>query len=289
MVTQVMWVRDGASTSRLGPESWTAAHRLSALGSGVSTLHLTPDCVPGLQTDATTQPPPRYPRDWPGLGIHTWGRRHPGWTGASQRWEVFLGRGAGKGPQRPWEPGGFFGGAPCQGWPLCMSIDDDSYWPFCSTHRSFRGLLSPKRFWGAVRGQWWGQCGTRLLRAHLLFLANLGGGLGGGWPQQRGSCPSGHAPQLLGTKATALLLCRGQATLPSTPAPLPSLPRGLAAPTSSLGPWSGWSPLLAATAVPGRDEAWWDGAGLGCRGHQGREVLLLEGVSAPGGTRVHQR
>lgn len=83
-----------------------------------------------------------------------------------------------------------------------------------------------------------------------------------------------------------LLLYGVWSTLHASLFHLPSLPRGLTAPTGSLGPWDGLWDILAANAIPGRD----DGvcAGFGGGGHHVKQVVFMEGTSAPGRNTVLQ-
>lgn len=206
-----------------------------------------------------------------GAWYPTWGRWHPGRAGAAEHGEVFLRCGAQQAPQGPWEPWRFLGGTSGQGRCLCVSIDNDSHWPLSLAGWGWGGLLSPKGP-NLVRGWRWGRRGALLLRGQLLLLAHLGERRDGARGQQGRPRPNkGHTPQLL-------LLRRAQPTLPPALTPLPSLP-------GSRAPGAGLGPLFA--VVPGREQAG-RSAGLGGRGHQGGEVLLLEGTAAPGGHRVHQ-
>lgn len=148
-----------------GALSSTKHHKVANCGS--SGWHLHPDCPDprtGNLTPTMCGLPARHPesitsqqlKEALALGTHTWGWRHPGWTRASESWEVFLWCGAGDGAEGPGQPWGLLWGPPRQGCALRMSVHHDTYWHFSFAQRGLGGLLSPRGLWGVVRGRQWG-------------------------------------------------------------------------------------------------------------------------------------
>lgn len=94
--------------------SWKPQHTGSSLRtrSPVAAYTTQPQARGVLQPGYTTPPPSQTSRSRSEPGAPTWGRGHPGWAGAAECWEVFLGCGTREGPQGPREPRGFLGDAP---------------------------------------------------------------------------------------------------------------------------------------------------------------------------------